>query len=149
MSGDKLTCWRCGRSFIWSFDQQRALLADRRHPPRYCQDCRSHHKHELDSGMRSEVGPLAPFTGADDQRWEQALRQAQPPSAQLPEPSPNPRSVRAPHPAPNRWPRRSSNRSAAIVLWVIVVLIAYSFLGWLGAVAVAMLGMILYVWIDR
>lgn len=47
MSDENITCIQCGRSFVWSYGEQRFYKERNLAPPRRCKTCRIEHKHEI------------------------------------------------------------------------------------------------------
>ncbi|MBP7962509.1 MAG: zinc-ribbon domain containing protein [Caldilineaceae bacterium] len=47
MSDEVITCIQCGRSFVWSYSDQRSYKERKLETPRRCKACRIEHNHEI------------------------------------------------------------------------------------------------------
>jgi DNA-directed RNA polymerase subunit RPC12/RpoP len=74
VSGDLLECVRCGRKFIWSYDEQRFYAEQHLDRPKHCPDCRSRRHRERDSGGRGLAGPPGELSASAELRWKAAQR---------------------------------------------------------------------------
>lgn len=56
MSDEVIECVECGRTFIWSYGEQRFYKEHGLSPPKRCKACRSRRRQERGSGMRGFAG---------------------------------------------------------------------------------------------
>jgi len=61
---ETIRCIDCGRTFVWSFGEQRYFKEHGLATPRRCPNCRAHKRYARESGMRGFSGPPTEFTVA-------------------------------------------------------------------------------------
>lgn len=64
MSGETRQCVDCGRTFVWSYGEQRYFREHGLTAPKRCPDCRAHKRYAREPGMRGFSGPLSDFMAA-------------------------------------------------------------------------------------
>ena len=63
MSDEVIECVECGRTFIWSYGEQRYYKERRLSSPKRCKVCRSRKRQDRSSGMRESASfPVQPST---------------------------------------------------------------------------------------
>jgi hypothetical protein len=154
MSDVRLICVDCQQPFEWTYGEQRFYRERKLEQPTHCQACRERRRRARDVGMQSEVGPIAPFFDADEERWNSLLEQAQIPPVQTPEPpyaqaprvsvaqkpTPQPRS------SPPAWSEQIDVRAIAAFVWLVVTIVVFQLFGWPAAAVVVALGVALVLW---
>jgi uncharacterized membrane protein YsdA (DUF1294 family) len=74
VSGEQITCVECGRTFVWSYGEQRFYKERGLSPPKRCRDCREQHRQEDASTPRtSDKTPLRTYS-TTDKKWQAAVR---------------------------------------------------------------------------
>jgi ubiquinone/menaquinone biosynthesis C-methylase UbiE len=64
VSDETIQCVDCGRTFVWSYGEQRCFKEHGLAAPKRCPDCRAHKRHVREPGMRGFSGPPTESTVA-------------------------------------------------------------------------------------